>query len=267
MIFTKQLPCSNPGLFSLAAMVICCLLLLPAPVRAEAAARPVVFFDEGHGQKFHMQRSGELDLSGLASVFTQMGSSVRTINEPLSAQSLFGADVLILSGPFSSLSEPEITAVRDFIEKGGSLSVMLHIGAPVLQLLKSLGVDVSKGVINEQMGIIGDDPHNFQVSNLKKHPITRGLKQFSAHGVWAVMNFTGSAKAVALTSDHAWIDLDGDRKLSAGDAVQPFGVVVAGEFGTGRFAVFGDDAIFQNKFLTGDNLDLARNLADWLAGR
>lgn len=267
MIFTKHLSDNNSGFFALTAMVICCLLLFPAPARAEVAARPVVLFDEGHGQKFLVQRSGELDLSGLASVFSQRGSSVRTINEPLSSQSLSGADVLILSGPFSSLSEQEMTAIRDFIEKGGRLSVMLHIGVSVIPLLQSLGVDVSKGVINEQKGIIGDDPHNFQVSNLKKHPITRGLEQFSAHGVWAIMNFTGSVKIIALTSDYAWVDLDGNRKLSAGDAVQAFGVVVAGNFGKGRFAVFGDDAIFQNKFLTGDNLDLARYLADWLTGQ
>jgi len=42
-------------------------------------------------------------------------------------------------------------------------------------------------------------------------------------------------------------------------------VAVAGRSGKGRFVVFGDDAIFQNKFLTGDNLVLGRNLASWLA--
>jgi len=44
-----------------------------------------------------------------------------------------------------------------------------------------------------------------------------------------------------------------------------FAVVVAGKLSSGRFVVFGDDAVFQNKFLTGDNLILGRNLAAWLA--
>lgn len=256
----------NKRLFFFAVIIVLCLPLLTISMQAEAVTRPVVLFDEGHGQKFLVERSGELDLSVLASVFTEKESAVRIMHEQFSGQSLSGADVLIISGPFSLLSEQEIAAVRDFIGKGGSLAVMLHIGGPVLQLLQSLGVDVSTGVISEQRGIIGDDQHNFLVSNLKTHPINKGLKQFSAYGAWAIMNFKDNAEIVALTSDRAWVDLDRNRKLSDGDAVQAFGIVVAGHFGKGRFAVFGDDAIFQNKFITGENLDLARNLADWLTG-
>jgi hypothetical protein len=58
--------------------------------------------------------------------------------------------------------------------------------------------------------------------------------------------------------------MDGDMKLSKGDIVQSFGVVVQGTHGAGRFVVFGDDAIFQNKFLDASNKQLARNLARWL---
>lgn len=43
-------------------------------------------------------------------------------------------------------------------------------------------------------------------------------------------------------------------------------MVVAGSYGKGRFAVFGDDAIFQNRFLDADNRKLAANLARWLKG-
>ena len=53
-------------------------------------------------------------------------------------------------------------------------------------------------------------------------------------------------------------------QLGATDAVQAFTVVAAGELGQGAFIVFADDAIFQNRFLTGDNVTLARNLAGWL---
>jgi hypothetical protein len=46
--------------------------------------------------------------------------------------------------------------------------------------------------------------------------------------------------------------------------VGSFGVVVSGDLGNGRFIVFGDDAIFQNKFLDNSNRQLAKNLARWL---
>jgi hypothetical protein len=73
--------------------------------------------------------------------------------------------------------------------------------------------------------------------------------------------------ATALTSASAWIYLNGNRRFDQGDARQSFAVAVAGQPGKGRFVVFGDDAVFENKFLAGDNLTLGRNLAAWLAAR
>ena len=53
---------------------------------------------------------------------------------------------------------------------------------------------------------------------------------------------------------------------SKGDAGGPFTVAVSGTLGAGLFAVFGDDAIFQNRYLDEDNGRLAANLSGWLAG-
>jgi len=78
------------------------------------------------------------------------------------------------------------------------------------------------------------------------------------------MTSGSSARVIASTSPKGWVDLNGDKKLSTGDVVQAFGVVVDGARGAGRFVVFGDDAIFQNKFLDQQNLRLAHNLASWL---
>ena len=47
--------------------------------------------------------------------------------------------------------------------------------------------------------------------------------------------------------------------------MQSFSVLVSGPHGSGELAVFGDDAMFQNRFLTGQNLELAHNLAAWLS--
>jgi len=58
--------------------------------------------------------------------------------------------------------------------------------------------------------------------------------------------------------------MDPAGKTSGSDAVQAFGVLVAGSRGKGRFAVFGADAIFQNRFLDESNRQLAGNLAAWL---
>ena len=41
-------------------------------------------------------------------------------------------------------------------------------------------------------------------------------------------------------------------------------VVIAGTFGKGKYVIFGDDAIFQNKFLDQENMPLGKNLAAWM---
>ncbi len=228
------------------------------------AAAATVVFDQGHGERFVIDRSGPLDLSSLAEVIRQRGGDVASSGTPLTDTVLASADALVISGPFAEPMPAELDAVDHFLERGGRLAVMLHIGTPVAGLLHRLGVDFSNAVIHEQHDIIGSDPGNFRATRLASHPLFAGVKQFSLYGVWAVMAFDDQARVIASTSPDAWIDLDGDGVLSPGDAVQSFGVAVAGRRGKGEFVVFGDDAIFQNKFLDDDNRALATNLASWL---
>jgi len=228
---------------------------------APAYAAPVVLFDGGHKQQFHSDREGDLDLSGLASLFKDEGFDLRTSSFPLTGKSLDGIDVLVISGPFAPLSPDEIEAVARFVEEGGALCVMLHIAQPLGTLLHRLNVDFANGVIRESENVIDGESLNFRVFRLEPHPLTEGLEGFAVYGGWAVRNTDESIRILASTSPNASIDLNGDRK---GDAVQSFGVLVAGEIGKGRFAVFGDDAIFQNRFLKGENLRLGKNLARWL---
>lgn len=141
---------------------------------------------------------------------------------------------------------------------------MLHIGAPVAELLHRLEVDVSNGVVREREGVIKGESLNFYVTRLASHDLNKGLKQFNLYGGWALLNIGANAAIIAETSPTSWVDLNGDKKFSAGDAVQSFGVAVAGSIGKGKFVVFGDDAIFQNKFLDEVNILLGKNLVEWL---
>ena len=100
--------------------------------------------------------------------------------------------------------------------------------------------------------------------DLGPHPLTKGLRRFSAYGVWGLQPESGTGKVIAKTSPRSWVDLNRDGKFGRGDAAQEFGVVIAGKLGRGEFAVFGDDAIFQNRFLKDDNLLLGKNLVSWM---
>lgn len=246
-----------PGIFFLAMIVVCCLA-------THSVAAPVVLFDESHNQQFVIGKSGPLDLSELAALYQANGFAVSSHSDGLSKETLVSVDVLVLSGPFKPLSSRELEAVIEFIDAGGGLAIMLHIAPPVRNLLHRLDVDFTNGTLREANQIIDGDLLNFKVSSMAEHPVTAGLESFSVYGAWALRGTAPHTMVLAETSQHGWVDLNHDNKLAEGDAVQTFGVMVAGKIGKGRYVVIGDDAVFQNRFLDEPNRKLGLQLIDWL---
>lgn len=231
------------------------------------APHPVVVFDESHGQRFHIRENAPLDLSGLASLVETRGAAPELWTKPLKPGTLDGVTGLVVSGPFQPMDEQEVRTITAFVERGGRLSVMLHIAMPAALLLDRLGVQVSHAPIREQENILALEPLNFELLRLGKHPLTIGIGRFSVYGCFALNPKGPATAALATTSAKAFIDRDGDGKASEGDAVAAYAVAVTGTKGKGSFAVFGDDALFQNQFLLGNNRKLGENLAGFLAGR
>ncbi len=247
----------------LSVMFISVMFLLSAVVPVHA--KTTVLFDQGHGQRLVIEGNRDLDLSRLAGVFREAGDKVIAVDTPLTAELLVGIDALILSGAFQPYTPEEIEAIVAFVERGGTLCIMLHIAPPFAPLLNRLGVEHSNGVIRERENIIDDNSLNFRVTRLTNPPLFQGIRQFSLYGAWALLDNRNGVHAIARTSPAAWVDLNGNNQLDPDDVEESFAVAVEGQSGRGRFVVFGDDAVFQNKFLTGDNLILGRNLAAWFA--
>ena len=240
--------------------ILLCLHL----VTTTATAGQVVLFDQGHGQRFLVEKGRALDLSRFADLFVKQGFVVKTTTGQLSDKTLSEVDTLIISGPFSPITTQEVSAVSSFLHRGGKLVVMAHIHQPLFGLLERLGTSISRGPVIEQENFINRNPKDFRVVDIKEHPITKEIESFNIYGGWGVVNLTDSVQVLAQTSEKAWIDLDRNRRLSRGDSVQSFPVVLAGKAGQGKFVIFGDDAIFQNRFLKEGNLKLAQNLVNWL---
>jgi hypothetical protein len=240
------------------------LLLLPATVAGAERPAPRILFDEGHGQLFRIAGDGDLDLS-LLSEKMRAGGAVVTAVEHFTAATLAEADALVISGPFRPLAADEIAAVLAFVERGGRLAVMLHIAPPASPLLTALGIAYSNGVVRETAAILEEQPLNFTVRDLAPHPLFAGVEQFAVFGAWA-LNASDPALLVARSGPEAWVDRDRDGQKSAPDAVAAFALVAAGTRGKGQFVVFGDDAIFQNRYLRAYNNVLGDALARWLKG-
>jgi hypothetical protein len=239
------------------------LLLLPV----SGLAQTTVLFDQGHGQQFLVEKNRPLDLSGLANLFINEGATITTTDKKISSQVLSGVDVLIISGPFVPFTEPEIQAILQFIKQGGRLAVMAHIAQPIARLIKELGGVISSAAVYEQQHILGENPRDFMVTELQDHPLTKNLDAFSAYGTWALMAEKAGVKEIARTSPEAWVDLNQNGELNERDAKQAFAIILAGSIGEGEFVIFGDDAIFQNRFLQGGNRILGKNLAQWFISR
>ncbi|MEI7816507.1 MAG: DUF4350 domain-containing protein [Desulfuromonadales bacterium] len=244
-------------------IVVGTLLCVQAAFAGESGA--LVLFDQGHDQRFLIEEKEDLQLSKLADIFRTQGVNVVSTKQPLTDVALKSFSALVISGPFEALRPEEVEAVVHFVENGGRLAVMLHIGPPLEGLLSRLDVDHSNAVLHERNNVIDSDM-NFRVTTLSDSPLLAGIKYFSLYGGWAIdPGKTGTS--IAQTSTDAWADLDGNKLLSRGDVIGAFTVAVSGKLGSGSFAVFGDDAIFQNRYLDENNSRLAANLARWLAGR
>jgi hypothetical protein len=242
-------------------------LLANAAEPAAAPPKPVVLFDQAHNQKFLIEEKGNLHLSSLAGIIAGTGATVTSSTEPLSDAALAKVSALVISGAFQPLLPAEIAAVTRFVERGGRLALMLHIPQPLAPLLEKVEVDFTNFVLHEQDNVIDGDTLNFRAVDLAAPELFAGLTGVSFYGTWALNSTAANSRVVAKTSTKAWLDADGNRALSKGDALGSFGVAVLGTLGTGRFLVLGDDALFQNRFMDENNSKFAVNLAHWLVAR
>jgi hypothetical protein len=118
--------------------------------------------------------------------------------------------------------------------------------------------------VQEGEHLLAGRPTEFSVEDLASHPLLQGLTSFRVYGAWALLGRGETVQELARTSGQAWLDLDQDGRPGGRDPVRAFPLLVSGRLGQGTFVVFGDDALFQNRFLAGENLQLAKNLAAWL---
>jgi hypothetical protein len=109
----------------------------------ERGLGPLVAIDQGH------QNTQRSDFRGFTDLLRGDGYRIQPITGALTAESLSGVDVLVISnpggweGPSASLTHEEVSAVVEWIRKGGSLLLVLdHMPGPqyAARLTGALGV-------------------------------------------------------------------------------------------------------------------------------
>ena len=226
---------------------------------------PVVLVDEAH-HNFHTMGGR---FFAFARLLQRDGYDVRPLRSPFTREVLDSARVLVVSNAVhetnqedwflptpSAFDDDEISAVRAWVEEGGSLLLIAdHMPFPgaAEKLARAFGVLFSNGFAlnaGEESGQMTFRRHD---GSLASHPVTRGRNR--AEQVDSVTAFTGqafrlegkgdpllrlSADAVLLMPEEAWMFSKRTPRLSASGMLQ--GALL--RVGKGRVAVFGEAAMF-----------------------
>jgi hypothetical protein len=230
---------------------------LPSPAY-ESGTGPRIAIDEAH----HNYHTADGRYQPFAELLRRDGYRVDGLGKLLSSDSLNGVEVLVIANALnernvkdwslptpSAFTTDEIAAVRAWVEKGGSLFLIVdHMPFPGAAgaLAKAFGVEFSNGfAASKSTG----QPATFtfrQGTGLKESAITQG--RGDQERVTEVATFVGSATPVlafnanfvSLKPDQAW-------QFTAATPKEPLegwcqGAIM--KVGNGRVAVFGEAAMF-----------------------
>jgi hypothetical protein len=246
----------------------------------EPGKGPRVCVDEAH-HNFHV----------LAERFHAFGALVRRDGyQPVGstatfdAASLEGCAVLVIANaqpsdaewneyPYptpSAFTDPEIRAVRKWVEKGGSLLLIadhMPLAGAAAKLAAAFDVEFNDGFARREVENPGSDIFSTAAGSLQDHAITRGRD--AAETVASIRTFTGQAfrapKAQPLiVLPEGWVSL---MPLKAWEFTpETKRVPVAGwlqgaalEPGKGRVAFFGEAAMFTAQLAGADRRPMGMN--------
>lgn len=230
-----------------------------------AGAGPVVLLDEAH-TNFHTLNGRYL---AFGRVLRQDGYQVRPNRVPLSVRALTGARVLVIANALhpsnagrwelptpSAFTAAEISAVRAWVEAGGSLLLIAdHMPFPgaASALAEAFGVHMRNGFAYDSSRTSSRFAFTRASGRLAAHPVTDGRN--AAERVDSVVAFTGQAFHVEapgralMTLDRGTIVLeprvawqfDEETPAVPGAGLLQGAVLTIGK---GRVAVFGEAAMF-----------------------
>jgi len=242
-----------------------------------------VTIDQGHRQAWtvdadkasQMNPANPADAGYTLAVkaLTESGFEVGSNTGLFTSESLDGTDVLVIPHAATDewektigagnpvLSEPEITAVEDFVANGGALLLLAETEQPkygnnFAQLAERFGIKILNATVQDPTSNFKDVP-TWVLAELPSSPIADLAFKVSAASLYRAGALDASAaidaQVFARSSEHAY------------PAHAPLGV--AAKHGAGRVVVVSDSDIFGDDSIEDlDNRQLWLNLNGWLSG-
>ena len=263
-----------------------CLLLLVQQTTQNQASR-VVFYRENEGPIVNFERPnyekvGLLNLGLFGLMPTRLeedGFIVDFLTGEVDARKLDDADVLVTINANTQWKEAELTAVWDFVERGGSLLMLGDhtdvFGSQASQnaLLQPFGIEFrfDSGLPEPKVGFQGGD----LFASAALASIDRPYQLAIGIGATLALNSPNARPLVSgrysladlgnqAAADRAFL---GDYQYQPGEPIGDIVLAAEAELGAGRAIVFGDTSPFQNSAITMSYDDLVRPLFQHLSGQ
>ena len=227
---------------------------------ATSGKGPIVLFDVAHMEIFGPKNTSQLGQSAAVARMRKAGMRVVATHDPFAPEMLKNASGVIISGNMQPLTAGELSALDAFMNRGGIVLVCVHIAPMDLNIAQLYGLGLSPTVLQTTNPRPGDDPKNLVCTNIENRPLTAGVSSVRVMGAWGV-GFQDPTQIAVGTGADAWLDADGDGKLTSADTRGPFGMIVVRSVGKGELILSGDDAVFANLALaSSDNVRLFDNI-------
>ena len=260
-----------------------------------------VCFVEGHGEHGvdDTERQG---FSGAKEALEDSHYAVRSISLLRQAKVPEDCSVVVVAGPETEYVEPEVEALRSFVEDGGRALFLLGPGGSekLVELLAGWNVELKKDLVidlNPLNQLFGADATMPIISEYESHTITRELSRTAtlmpfARSVQPGEEFKTGVTVETLfeTSEESWatrfnpgmetITLRREQATEGPIPLAVAGTVSGDEGGTGetaegedssekkegRFVVIGSSGFPANNYMGfGGNRDLFVNITNWLS--
>jgi ABC-type uncharacterized transport system involved in gliding motility auxiliary subunit len=262
-----------------------------ALVRALKTGDKTACFVEGSGEHTidDMDRNGYSQLKSLIESNNYKTQAINLLQKPEIPKE---CTMVVVGGPTRDYLQPEVNAIKNFVEGGGRAIIMLdpplHFARQTIDqnqalvdVLVSWGVTPEKDLVLDTSGIgqlYGLGPEIALISSYSTHPIVREMKRMSAgfpiaRSLQVKNGDKTTVEKLFETSDDTFATTNlssSEIKQSPSDKKGPFILGAAGTYnsgkdnGNGRFVVVGSSSWVTNSFLRiAGNRDLFLNMMNW----
>lgn len=265
-----------------------------ALIRALKGSARNVCVVTGHGEH-GLQDSQEEGFSGFQTIVQRDNYKVQSVNLLQKAEVPADCTVLVVAGPSGDYIQPEVDAIKKYVENGGRALFMLdpplQVGrkaisdnAKLTALLESWGVTADKDLLLDESAasqLLGGGPTAPVILQYDSHPIvnemanistafplSRSLETKNTDKTTNTKLFSTSADSFATSNlSSAEIRIDPNK-----DKHGPFTLAVAGTYSgakpasSGRYVVIGNSGWASNQALGfSGNRNLLLNMVNWLS--